>query len=168
MGSLWRRARDPRWFSGGWAPSLRYVNTGATVHISPGERCYHDVLLDGLRVLNVCGARVVDGRLKQPHLARVRLIVLWGWVWRHTTHTLGALIQGSTDLHLMYGQSKLLQYMLWSSPVQATQAECSKDIGTMSLIFEYLIVVHFWSFEVSHLISYLPNILNVAPKHNHL
>ena len=36
----------------------------------------------------LCGVCVVDGWLKQPHLARVRLIGLCGWVRLHTCCTL--------------------------------------------------------------------------------
>ena len=32
----------------------------------------------------ICGVCVEDGWFEQPHLARVRLIGLWGWVRLHT------------------------------------------------------------------------------------
>ena len=67
------------------------------------------IVLDGQ-----CRVRVVDGWLKKPHLLRVTLIGLWGWVKLHTcralsnqcaqviitTHTQEALLAGSTDHHL--------------------------------------------------------------------
>ena len=34
--------------------------------------------------LGVCGVSVVDDWLRQPHLARVRLIGLWGWLRLHS------------------------------------------------------------------------------------